>query len=149
LRIRLKAADNNFLFYLAIPATAVVAREVVEAYRAQVGNHPVGTGPFMVGEWKHSDRITLLANRAFRPAQFQGRQRLPLLDRIDIKIAEEFQGAHAGFPERRIRLPGTGAGIDDRNGADRRRQADAAAGAGQERHGAVAASPCCKPITCG
>jgi ABC-type transport system substrate-binding protein len=96
LRIRLKAADPNFLFYLAIPATAVVAREVVEAYGAQVGNHPVGTGPFMVGAWKHSDQITLLANRAFRPAQFQGRQ-LPLLDRIDIKIMEEYQSRMLGF----------------------------------------------------
>src|SRR5471032_1864974 len=47
LRIRLTAADPNFLFYLAIPATGVVAREVVEAYPGQVGNHPVGTGPFL------------------------------------------------------------------------------------------------------
>ena len=31
LRIRLKAPDPNFLFYLAMPATGVVAREVVEA----------------------------------------------------------------------------------------------------------------------
>jgi ABC-type transport system substrate-binding protein len=96
LRIRLKAADPNFLFYLSIPATGVVAREVVEAYGAQVGNHPVGTGPFRMGTWKHSDQITLLANRDFRPMQFQGRQ-LPLLDRIDIKIMEEYQSRVLGF----------------------------------------------------
>jgi ABC-type transport system substrate-binding protein len=96
LRIRLKAADPNFLFYLAIPATAVVAREVVEAYGAQVGNHPVGTGPFKIGAWKRSDQISLLANRDFRPTQFQGRQ-LPLLDRVDIKIMEEYQSRVLGF----------------------------------------------------
>jgi len=96
LRIRLKAADPNFLFYLAIPATGVVAREVVEAYGAQVGNHPVGTGPFKMGAWKHSDQISLLANREFRPVEFEGK-RLPLLDRIDIKIMEEYQSRMLGF----------------------------------------------------
>lgn len=96
LRIRLKAADPNFLYYLAMPATAVVAREVVDAYGAQVGNHPVGTGPFKIGSWKRSDQIILLANRDFRPTEFQG-QRLPLLDRIDIKIVEEYQSRVLGF----------------------------------------------------
>ncbi|NGZ83256.1 ABC transporter substrate-binding protein [Duganella aceris] len=96
LRIRLKAADPNFLFYLAIPATGAVAREVVEAYGTQVGNHPVGTGPFKMGTWKHSDQISLLANREFRSMEFQGK-RLPLLDRIDIKIMEEYQSRMLGF----------------------------------------------------
>ncbi|WP_229258587.1 ABC transporter substrate-binding protein [Duganella rivi] len=96
LRIRLKAPDPNFLFYLAMPATGVVAREVVEAYGAQVGNHPVGTGPFKIGTWKRSDQIILLANRDFRPTEFEGK-RLPLLDRIDIKIVEEYQSRVLGF----------------------------------------------------
>ncbi|MDY0976023.1 ABC transporter substrate-binding protein [Massilia sp. CFBP9012] len=112
LRIRLAAPDNNFLFYLATPATGVVAREVIEAYPGQAGNHPVGTGPFMIGEWKRSDRIVLLANpystavfsatpgddpedRAIAAA-LEGK-RLPLVDRIDVKIAEEFQGRMLGF----------------------------------------------------
>lgn len=96
LRIRLNAADPNFLFYLAIPATGVVAREVVEAYGVQVGNHPVGTGPFRIGTWKRSDQISLLANREFRPMLFHGR-RLPLVDRVDIKIMEEYQSRVLGF----------------------------------------------------
>ena len=96
LRIRLAAPDNNFLFYLATPASSVVAREVVEAYPGQVGNHPVGTGPFRVGEWKRSDKITLLANRAPHLAAADG-TRLPLLDRIEVRVAEEFQGRVLGF----------------------------------------------------
>ncbi|MFC0252338.1 ABC transporter substrate-binding protein [Massilia consociata] len=116
LRIRLKAPDNNFLFYLATPATGVVAREVIEAYPGQAGNHPVGTGPFMVKEWKRSDRITLLANpystavfhaapgdaanysledRAIAAA-LEGK-RLPRVDRVEVRIAEEFQGRMLGF----------------------------------------------------
>lgn len=112
LRIRLKARDNNFLFYLAVPAAGVVAREVIEAYPGQAGNHPVGTGPFMVGEWKRSDRINLLANpyssavfhatagdnpedRAIAAA-LEGK-RLPRVDRVEVRIAEEFQGRMLGF----------------------------------------------------
>ncbi|MTV38549.1 heme-binding protein [Duganella radicis] len=96
LRIRLNAPDPNFLFYLAMPATSVVAREVMEAYGAQAGNHPVGSGPFRIGSWKRSDQIVLLANREFRPTEFQGK-RLPILDRIDIKIVEEYQSRVLGF----------------------------------------------------
>ena len=89
LRIRLSAPDNNFLFYLATPAAGVVAREVMDAYPGQAGNHPVGTGPFRIGEWKRSDTIVLLANRDASPR--------PLVDRVEIKIAEEFQGRVLGF----------------------------------------------------
>jgi ABC-type transport system substrate-binding protein len=112
LRIRLAAPDNNFLFYLATPATGVVAREVIEAYPGQAGNHPVGTGPFMVGDWKRSDRIVLLANpyssAVFRATPGQDPEdraiaaaldgkRLPRVDRVEVKIAEEFQGRMLGF----------------------------------------------------
>jgi ABC-type transport system substrate-binding protein len=112
LRIRLKEPDNNFLFYMATPASSVVAREVIEAYPGQAGNHPVGTGPFMIGDWKRSDRIVLLAN-PYSTAVFnatpgsdpEDRQiaaalngkRLPLVDRVEVKIAEEFQGRMLGF----------------------------------------------------
>ena len=122
LRIRLSAPDPNFLYYLAMPATGVVAREVAEAYGSQMGNHPVGTGPFMVGEWKRSDKITLLANPDFRATVFHANpdsgadaasaslppesraaaaalegKRLPLVDRIEVKIMEEYQSRMLGF----------------------------------------------------
>ena len=119
LRIRLSAPDNNFLFYLATPASGVVAREVVDAYPGQVGNHPVGSGPFMVEQWQHSDKIVLVANpdstavfharpgagAGVNPANAADQaiasalegKRLPLVDRVEIKIAEEFQGRMLGF----------------------------------------------------
>jgi ABC-type transport system substrate-binding protein len=112
LRIRLAEPDNNFLFYMATPATGVVAREVIEAYPGQAGNHPVGTGPFLLGDWKHSDRIVLLKNpdssAVFHAAPgntpedkaiaaaLEGRT-LPRVDRVEVKIAEEFQGRMLGF----------------------------------------------------
>ena len=95
LRIRLTAPDSNFLFYLATPASSVVAREVVQAWPGQVGNHPVGTGPFIMGEWKRSDKIVLLANP--QSTQLLDGKRLPLVDRVEVRIAEEFQGRVLGF----------------------------------------------------
>lgn len=113
LRIRLNQPDPNFLFYLAMPATSVVAREAAQAYGAQLGNHPIGTGPFMVGEWKRSDQITLLANPGFRdtvfhagpdtPSETRGYaaklegKRLPLVQRIEVKVMEEYQSRVLGF----------------------------------------------------
>ena len=112
LRIRLSAPDNNFLMYLATPASGVVAREVIEAYPGQAGNHPVGSGPFMIGEWKRSDQIILLRNPDSSAvfdsipgadpqdqaiaAALKGK-RLPLVDRVEVRIAEEFQGRMLGF----------------------------------------------------
>ena len=114
LRIRLAKPDANFLLYLATSATGAVAREVAQAYGAQMGNHPVGTGPFKLGLWKHSDKIELLANpdttavfhasvapdttaadRAIAGA-LEGAT-LPRVDRIEIKIVEEFQARMLGF----------------------------------------------------
>jgi ABC-type transport system substrate-binding protein len=113
LKIRLTAPDPNFLFYLAMPATSVVAREAAQAYGAQLGNHPVGTGPFVVGEWKRSDKITLLANPGFRDTVFHAGpdtppetrgyaaklegKRLPLVQRIEVKVMEEYQSRVLGF----------------------------------------------------
>ncbi|MCX7172913.1 MAG: ABC transporter substrate-binding protein [Proteobacteria bacterium] len=116
LRIRLTEPDNNFLFKLAMPATAAVAREVIEAYPGQAGNHPVGTGPFLLGEWQRSNKIVLLANPDFRETIFQATpgidpadsavaaelngKKLPLVGRIEIKVMEEDQARVLGFLKR-------------------------------------------------
>jgi ABC-type transport system substrate-binding protein len=65
LRLRLNAPEPNLLYYLATGATAALAREVVTAFGPQTGNHPVGTGPFRVGQWQRSHHIQLLANPAY------------------------------------------------------------------------------------
>jgi ABC-type transport system substrate-binding protein len=136
LRMRLSAPDNNFLFYLATAATGAVAREVIEAYPGQAGNHPVGTGPFMVKQWKRSDRITLQAN-PYSSAVFQATpgadpedqaiaaalngKRLPRVDRVEVRIAEEFQGRMLGFLNGEYdyleQIPESMTGMVVRNGA--------------------------------
>jgi ABC-type transport system substrate-binding protein len=113
LKIRLNAADLRFLYVLAVPNTAAVAREVVEAYGNDFGAHPVGTGPYLLGQYKRSSRIELLANPGYREvtytpagpipaaseavaASLKGK-RLPLAPRIDIAIMEEGQARWLAF----------------------------------------------------
>jgi ABC-type transport system substrate-binding protein len=113
LRIRLTAPDLRFPYVLAVPNMAAQAREVVEAYGLDIGAHPVGTGPYMLGEYRRSARIVLVANPGYRdvtyapagpiPAASQpvanalkGRK-LPLAGRVEIRIIEEGQARWLGF----------------------------------------------------
>ncbi|MCI4430150.1 MAG: bicyclomycin resistance protein [Burkholderiales bacterium] len=91
-----------------------VAREVVEFYGDKVMAHPVGTGPFMLKQWRRSSLIVLVRNPAFREtyydaepnpddaeghamlARFKGR-RLPMLDRVEISIIEVSQPRWLAF----------------------------------------------------
>src|SRR5581483_5351309 len=77
LRIRLKAPDLRFIYALAVPNTGAIAREVVQRYGNDIGAHPVGTGPFMLGEYKRSSRIVLMANPHFRGMTYEPVAPLP------------------------------------------------------------------------
>ena len=118
LRIRLKQPDLRFLYAFAVPNTAAVAREVVEVYGADFGAHPVGTGPYMLGEYRRSAKIELLANPSFRDTTYvpagpvppestpiaaglKGK-RLPLVGRIQITVIEEGQAVWLAFLNREL-----------------------------------------------
>ncbi|UDF36070.1 UNVERIFIED_ORG: ABC transporter substrate-binding protein [Shinella sp. XGS7] len=91
-----------------------MAREVVEAYPGKTMEHPVGTGPFVLKEWRRSSRIVLERNPHYREryyeaqpaaddaagqallAKFKGR-RLPMIDRIEISVIEEAQPRWLSF----------------------------------------------------
>ena len=113
LRIRLKAPDYTFLYVLAMPETAAVAREVIEAYGTDAGAHPVGTGPYVLREYKRSSRIVLEANPGYHKdvfdeaapagsddaaiARLLGGKQLPLIGRIEISVIEEQQPRWLAF----------------------------------------------------
>jgi peptide/nickel transport system substrate-binding protein len=111
--LRLKAPDLRFVYVFAIPNTAAVAREVVEAYGPDFGAHPVGTGPYTLGEYQRSARIVLVANPGFREtiyvpagpvppesipiAAALAGKKLPLVGRIQISVIEEAQAVWLAF----------------------------------------------------
>ena len=118
LKIRLTEPDYRFLYVLAVTNTAAVAREVVAMYGDDIGAHPVGTGAFMLGEYKRSSRTTLLANPGYRdhtytaagpiPAESQPiaaslkGKKLPFVRRIEINIMEEGQARWLAFLSREL-----------------------------------------------
>ncbi len=66
LRIRLKQPDYVFLYTMAHSPFGAVAREVVEAYGDDLMAHPVGTGPYVLKEWRRANKIILEANPDYR-----------------------------------------------------------------------------------
>jgi ABC-type transport system substrate-binding protein len=113
LTIRLRAPDLRFLYVLAVPSTAAIAREVVEAYGNDIGAHPIGTGPYTLGHYRHGERIELLKSPTYRevtyvpagavPVTWQPiaaalkEKRLPLVSRVDITIMDEGQARWLAF----------------------------------------------------
>jgi ABC-type transport system substrate-binding protein len=118
LRIRLRQPDYTFLYILAMRATAAVARETVEAYGLDFGAHPVGTGPYLLKEYKRSSRIVLEANPGFRKVIFDEAapsnrddaaiarvlrtKQIPSIGRIEISIIEEQQPRWLAFLKREV-----------------------------------------------
>jgi ABC-type transport system substrate-binding protein len=113
LRIRLKEADYRFAYVMAVPNLGAVAREVVEHYGQDIGAHPVGTGPYRLGEYRRSAHIVLEANPDYRvdvyhplpnvPPEFQkvadalNGKTLPRNARIEISVIEEGQSTWLAF----------------------------------------------------
>ncbi len=91
-----------------------VAREVIEAYAGKEMEHPVGTGPFRLTEWRRSAKIVLERNPNYRDDPYDeqaaandpsaqaiagklANKRLPLVDRVEVSIIEETQPRWLAF----------------------------------------------------
>ena len=114
LRIRLTRPDYNFPYIVAHTSFGAVAREVIEAYPNETDAHPVGTGPYMLSEWRRASRIVLVANPGYRGftwdfvptpgdardaslvASMKGKA-MPQVGRVEISIIEEFQTQWLSF----------------------------------------------------
>ncbi|HEY0887867.1 MAG TPA: ABC transporter substrate-binding protein, partial [Ramlibacter sp.] len=114
-QIKLGETRPRFLFGLADPGVfGIVAREVVEHYGDRIMEHPVGTGPFMLKDWRRSSRMTLVRNPAFREKRYEAEppsddakaqaiyarmkgRRLPMVDKVDVTIIDEQQPRWLSF----------------------------------------------------
>jgi len=114
LQFKLDKPSPRFLQSLTASSLGAVAREVVEQYGDRIMEHPVGTGPFKLGEWRRSSFIVLERNPDYRSDIFhvtpdpgdpdaqkiahelEGK-RIPLIDRVEISIIEESQPRWLSF----------------------------------------------------
>jgi len=114
-QLRLAEPRPRFKENMAVPDLfGAVAREVADAYGDRIGEHPVGTGPFRLVQWRRSSRIVFERNPGYRErvwdcqpaaddaegqaiaARLRGR-RLPLVDRVEVAIIEESQPRWLAF----------------------------------------------------
>lgn len=113
LKIQTRQPDYNLPYILATPATAALAREVVEKYGSDIDAHPVGTGAYKLRSWQRQSRIVLEANPDYRgttyapaagaqgideqaAAELHGKT-FPLVGVIDIRIIESPQASWLSF----------------------------------------------------
>ena len=115
LRFTLEESRPRFIQNLAQgDLLGAQAREVVEFYGERIGEHPVGTGPFILTKWVRGTRIVLARNPGFREmfydaepaaddaagqallARFKGRK-LPMVDRVEVHIINETQPLWLSF----------------------------------------------------
>jgi ABC-type transport system substrate-binding protein len=109
LQLKLTQPDYTLMDFLLQTAMTAVAREVVEAYgdaNGWVMDHPVGTGPYKLAEWRRGQKIVLVANPGYREEYFPAAppgadagtrsvaaamkgKRLPQIGRVEVTIIEE------------------------------------------------------------
>ncbi len=103
--IRLTAPYPQLLYVLAMPYTAVVAKEVVEHYGERFARNPVGTGPFRLARWAPGVELDFVKNPTYRDARYPtptsddvpselaaaAGQRVPFLDGVRLHIYPQEQ----------------------------------------------------------
>ncbi len=92
--LKLEKPFGPFLSLLAMTTAYVVPREEVERLGQDFGTHPVGSGPYVIEEWKHGQHIILAARENY----FEGRPKLNgLFYRVipeDLTAVVEFETGH-------------------------------------------------------
>lgn len=106
LEIKLRKPYPQLLNVLAMPYGAVVAREAVEKYGPEFINKAVGTGPFLLEEFRPSEMVSYVRNPKYREVTYptegeagddtrgllaDAGKKLPLVDRIEVRVIVESQ----------------------------------------------------------
>ncbi len=94
LQLKLQRPFGPFLSLLAMTTAYVVPSEEVKRLGQDFGTHPVGSGPYLLTEWKHGQSITLSAREDY----FEGRPKLNgIVYRVipeDLTAVMEFETGH-------------------------------------------------------
>jgi ABC-type transport system substrate-binding protein len=128
MRLKLNFPDTELLANLSTSSFGAVAREVIEAYADASGwamANPVGTGPYVLKEWRRGQKIVLEANPGFRDvrypessdpadkaimAKLKGK-RIPLVGRVEVRIIEEGNPRLLSFEQKELDYVGVPADL--------------------------------------
>jgi len=119
IQLKLKLPDYDLLDDLTSTTTAAVAREVMEKYgdaAHRVMANPVGTGPYVLKEWRRAQKITLEASPTYREEYFPTSddpadqpllavmkgKRIPMIGRVEVNIIEESNPRLLAFINREL-----------------------------------------------
>jgi ABC-type transport system substrate-binding protein len=109
IQFRLKEARPRFISSITgSDLLGAQAREVVEFYGDKIAEHPVGTGPFRLKQWRRSSLIVLERNPDYRDVRYDAEpaaddaegqailarlkgRKLPMVDEVRISIIDEAQ----------------------------------------------------------
>ena len=105
LQLSLTDTNFNFMQILAMPAFGAVAREAITAYASNTNAKPVGTGPYLLKEWRPGNKIILEANPNFRKMVMGGKT-LPNVGRVEVSILEEEQPTWLAFVNKQLDISG-------------------------------------------
>ena len=112
LQIDLEKPYFQLLYILTLPYTSPMAKEVVEKYGAEIGSHPVGTGPFILTEWIRGNKLVYKRNPNYHEVLYPSEgengdkekgllkdagKRLPFVDQVVIHILIEDQTQWLSF----------------------------------------------------
>lgn len=118
LQVKLTARDYNFPYVIAYIGLGASAREVIETYGEQSGQHPVGTGAYKLETYVPRSKIVLVANPDYRgfvwdfaPSvdptdqalihDMKGKQ-MPQVGRVEINVIEEEQSRWLAFQDKQL-----------------------------------------------
>jgi peptide/nickel transport system substrate-binding protein len=78
--IELEQPDQSFLYILTLPGALVVPRETVERFGQTFASHPVGTGPYVLTQWRRGIKMRFERNPFSRQTELQN------LDAIEVMV---------------------------------------------------------------
>ncbi len=103
LEISLQQAFAPFLGILSMKYCSVIAPEAVEYYGKDIGQHPVGTGPFYLKLWLANERLVMRRNSRYYETDAAG-QNLPYMEAVMISFINDKQSASLEFLKGKLDL---------------------------------------------
>jgi ABC-type transport system substrate-binding protein len=118
-QLKLTRPDYNLLDNMTHWAMSAVAREVIEAYgdgSTWVTDKPVGTGPYVLKDWRKGSKVFLEASPAYRDVRYpasaaeadkgivaamQGKK-IPAIGKVEINIIEESNPRFLAFDSNQL-----------------------------------------------